>query len=52
MAPPSIPAVKFLVRALKMSEAKALAKEVLALTSAKEIYARCKEFNRQRMAVK
>ena len=49
MAPPGIPAVKFLVRAMKMSAAKSLATEVLGLTSAREIYAKCKEFNRLHM---
>ena len=46
MAPPGIPAVKFLVRAMKMSAARTLATEVLGLTSAKDIYSKCKEFNR------
>jgi phosphotransferase system enzyme I (PtsI) len=49
MAPPGIPAVKFLVRAMKMSAARTLATEVLGLTSAKEIYSKCKEFNRLHM---
>jgi len=49
MGPPAIPAVKFLVRAMKMSAAKALAKEVLAMTDAKDIYAKCQQFNRQLM---
>ena len=49
MAPPGIPAVKFLVRAMKMSAARTLATEVLGLTSAREIYAKCKEFNRLHM---
>ncbi len=46
MSPPAIPAVKFLVRAMKMSAAKALAKEVLEMTVAKDIYAKCQHFNR------
>ncbi len=46
MSPPAIPAVKFLVRAMKMSAAKALAKEVLEMTVAKDIYAKCQQFNR------
>ncbi len=41
MAPPSLPAVKFLMRAMTMSDARALAAEALAMASAKEIYARC-----------
>ena len=46
MSPPAIPAVKFLVRAMKMSAAKALAQEVLGMTVAKDIYAKCQQFNR------
>ena len=51
MSPSLLPAVKYLVRAMKMSDAKALAKEVLSLTSAKEIYAKCGEFVRARAAM-
>ena len=51
MAPPMLPAVKFLVRAMKMSDARELAVEVLAMTSAKEIYAKCVQFHRSRVAV-
>jgi phosphotransferase system enzyme I (PtsI) len=51
MAPPMLPAVKFLVRAMKMSDARELAAEVLAMTSAKEIYAKCVQFHRSRVAV-
>ena len=49
MAPPLIPAVKFLVRSMKMSEAKALAAAALSMTAAKDIYAKCQEFNRQHL---
>ncbi len=49
MGPPAIPAVKFLVRAMKMSAARALAKEALAMTEASAIYAKCQQFNRQLM---
>jgi len=49
MAPPAIPAVKFLVRSMKMSAAKALATEVLAMGSSKEVYAKCQQFNRLHM---
>jgi len=51
MSPPLLPAVKFLVRAMKMSDAKALAEEALSMTSAKEIYAKCNEFLRSRVAM-
>jgi phosphotransferase system enzyme I (PtsI) len=46
MTPNWLPTVKFLVRAMKMSEARSLAKEALAMTSAKEIYRMCDEFYR------
>jgi phosphotransferase system enzyme I (PtsI) len=51
MAPPSIPAVKFLVRAMKMSDARELAAEALEMTSAKEIYAKCNRFHRSRVTM-
>ena len=49
MAPPSLPAVKYLVRAMKMSDARALADSALGMTSAKEIYAACDKFHRSRV---
>ncbi len=49
MAPPSIPAVKFLVRSMKMSEARELAREVLGMTSPKDIYSKCSQFHRSRV---
>jgi phosphotransferase system enzyme I (PtsI) len=51
MSPPLLPAVKFLVRAMKMSDAQALAAEALSLTSAKDIYAACNGFLRSRVAM-
>jgi phosphotransferase system enzyme I (PtsI) len=51
MAPPMLPAVKYLVRAMKMSDARQLADEVLGMASAKEIYAKCAQFYRSRVAV-
>ena len=51
MAPPSIPAVKFLVRAMTMADARSLAAEALAMTSAKEIYAKCQKFAQKRVAI-
>jgi phosphotransferase system enzyme I (PtsI) len=49
MTPPLLPAVKYLVRAMKMSEAKKLAKDALELTSPKEIYALVDAFCRERV---
>ena len=49
MAPPLLPAVKFLVRAMKMADARALADEALAMASPSEIYAKCDEFYRSRV---
>jgi phosphotransferase system enzyme I (PtsI) len=51
MAPPSIPAVKFLVRAMKMSDARELAAQALSMTSAKEIFAKCQQFHRKRVTM-
>jgi phosphotransferase system enzyme I (PtsI) len=51
MAPPMLPAVKFLIRAMKMSDARALAAEALLMTSPKEIYAKCVQFQRSRIAM-
>ena len=49
MTPPLLPAVKYLVRAMKMSEAKKLAMTALQLTSPKEIYALADTFCRERV---
>ncbi len=49
MTPPLLPAVKYLVRGMKMSEARQLATEALTLSSAKHIHAKCDEFYRTRM---
>jgi phosphoenolpyruvate-protein phosphotransferase (PTS system enzyme I) len=51
MTPPLIPAVKYLVRSMKLSDAKALADKALTLNSAKEIYALCDEFSLMRVKV-
>jgi phosphotransferase system enzyme I (PtsI) len=51
MAPPSIPAVKFLVRAMTMADARALAAEAITMTSAKDIFAMCQQFHHKRVAV-
>jgi phosphotransferase system enzyme I (PtsI) len=49
MTPPLIPAVKYLVRSMKLSDAQALAEKALSLNSAKEILALCDEFSRMRV---
>jgi phosphotransferase system enzyme I (PtsI) len=46
-APPLVPPVKFLIRRLKISEAKTLAEFALECESAGEILARCQELARQ-----
>jgi phosphotransferase system enzyme I (PtsI) len=51
MTPPLIPAVRYLIRAMTMADARALAAEALTLTSAKEIYAKCDAFYRARIKV-
>ena len=48
MTPPLIPAVRYLVRAMKMADAKKLAKEALGLASPKEILTRCLDFYNER----
>ncbi|MFA6290104.1 MAG: phosphoenolpyruvate--protein phosphotransferase [Opitutaceae bacterium] len=49
MTPPLLPAVKYLVRAMKLSDAKKLATEALEMTSPKDIYALCETFYRERV---
>uniref|UniRef100_UPI0040490B87 phosphoenolpyruvate--protein phosphotransferase n=1 Tax=Cephaloticoccus sp. TaxID=1985742 RepID=UPI0040490B87 len=49
MTPPLIPTVRYLVRAMKMSDAKKLATEALKLSDPKEIHALCLKFYRERM---
>ncbi|HEY8932243.1 MAG TPA: phosphoenolpyruvate--protein phosphotransferase, partial [Rariglobus sp.] len=49
MTPPLIPAVKYLVRSMKLSDAKALAAEALTMGTAKEILTLCDEFSRMRV---
>ncbi|HEY0945150.1 MAG TPA: phosphoenolpyruvate--protein phosphotransferase [Opitutaceae bacterium] len=49
MTPPLLPSVKYLIRAMKLSDAKKLTKEALELTSPKEIYALCDAFYRARV---
>ncbi len=49
MAPPWLPAVKYIVRSMKMSDARALAEEALQMTSPREVYAKCEAFYRARV---
>jgi phosphotransferase system enzyme I (PtsI) len=51
MAPPSIPAVKFLIRAMKMADAKKLAADVLTLDSPKDVYTKCLQFQKNRVTM-
>lgn len=48
MTPPLIPAVRYLVRAMKMTDAKKLAKEALGMASPKDILTRCLDFYSER----
>ncbi len=49
MAPAWVPSVKYLVRAMTMADARALAAEALTMSSPKEIYAKCDSFYRTRV---
>ena len=49
MSPAWLPSVKYLVRAMTMADAKALADEALTMSSPKEIYAKCDAFYRDRV---
>ncbi len=49
MSPAWLPSVKYLVRAMSMVDARALADEALTMQSPKEIYARCDAFYRARV---
>lgn len=49
MSPAWLPSVKYLIRAMTMADARALATEALSLSSPKEIYARCDAFYRARV---
>jgi len=51
MAPPSLPAVKYLIRAMKMSDAKKLAADALTMSDPKEIYAMAEAFYATRVKV-
>jgi phosphotransferase system enzyme I (PtsI) len=49
MTPPLLPAAKFLVRTMNMSEAVDLANRALAMDSGREIEAHCQDFYRSHM---
>lgn len=49
MAPPWIPSVKYIVRAMTMADARQLVAEAMKLTSPREIYAKCEAFYRSRV---
>lgn len=49
MTPPLLPAVKYLVRAMTMADARDLAAEAMMLSSAQEIHAKCEAFCRSRI---
>jgi phosphotransferase system enzyme I (PtsI) len=51
MAPTWLPSVKYLVRAMTMADARALATEALAMSSPREIYEKCDAFYRSRVSV-
>lgn len=51
MTPPLIPAVKYLLRAIKMEDAKRLVEKALGMNSPKEIYAMFDDFCRDRVSV-
>ncbi|MDR2674047.1 MAG: phosphoenolpyruvate--protein phosphotransferase [Opitutaceae bacterium] len=51
MTPPLIAPVKYLVRAMKMTDARALAAKALKKESPEEIYAMCEKFTNERMMV-
>lgn len=51
MSPSWLPTVKYVVRAMKMSDARELAAEALAMDSAKGIYTMCDAFYRSRVQV-
>jgi phosphotransferase system enzyme I (PtsI) len=51
MAPPWIPSVKYIVRAMTMADARALAAEALKMSSPREVYAKCEAFYRARVKI-
>ncbi len=51
MSPAWLPSVKYLIRSMTMTDARALAQEALTMSSPKEIYAKCDAFYRARVKV-
>lgn len=51
MSPAWLPPVKYLIRSMTMADARALAQDALAMSSPKDIYARCDAFYRSRVNV-
>ena len=49
MSPPLIPAVKYLIRSMNLSDAQKLAADALKLSTAKEVLALCEDFSRMRV---
>ena len=52
MTPPLIPAVRFLIRAMTMADARQLADDAMNLSDPKQILALCTDFYRERMKAK
>lgn len=50
LTPPLVPAVKYLIRNMKLSEAKKLAREALTLSDPKEIFARAEAFYKEHVS--
>jgi len=51
MTPPSIPAVKYLIRSLSLADARELAAKAMKMDSAKDIFSLCDDFYRARVNV-
>jgi phosphotransferase system enzyme I (PtsI) len=51
MTPPLIPAVRYLVRSMKLADARKLATKALKLTDPKAIYTLCTDFYQERVRV-
>ncbi|HRP04699.1 MAG TPA: phosphoenolpyruvate--protein phosphotransferase, partial [Opitutaceae bacterium] len=49
MSPPLLPAVKYVIRAMTLADAKRLAEEALGKSTAREILALCGQFYRERV---
>ncbi|HEX2853821.1 MAG TPA: phosphoenolpyruvate--protein phosphotransferase [Opitutaceae bacterium] len=51
MTPTWIPSVKYIIRAMTMADARALAADALTMSSPREIFAMCEEFYRSRVKI-